>query len=98
MDKKDFESLKRGLDQAAAFQAGARDGYVIHEPVDVKAIRTANNMTQRVFAATFHLPYGTVRDWEQSRRQPDAPARALLHLISKNPKEVAKLLEDGPPA
>lgn len=97
MNKDDFESLKRGLDQAAAFQEGARAGYVVHEPVDVKAIRTANNMTQKAFAATYHLPYGTVRDWEQNRRQPDAPARALLHLIRKNAVGVAKMLEDAAP-
>jgi hypothetical protein len=35
-------------------------------------------MTQMQFAEAFHLPITTLRDWEQYRSTPDAPARALL--------------------
>ena len=41
MNRDDFESLKRGLEQAQEFQQGARDGFRVHDPVDVKAIRAA---------------------------------------------------------
>jgi putative transcriptional regulator len=94
MNKDDFASLKRGLEQAAAYQQGAREGYAVHEPVDVKAIRAASGLTQQAFASTYHLPAGTLRDWEQHRRQPDAPARALLMLIRKDPETIAAMLVD----
>lgn len=92
MHKDDFESLRRGLAQAQDFMRGERKGFVVHEPVDIKALRSAVKKTQAEFAATYHLPIGTVRDWEQGRSQPDAPARALLRLIEKAPDLVEKML------
>ncbi|EQA96852.1 helix-turn-helix domain-containing protein [Sphingobium baderi] len=93
MTNEDFESLKRGLAEVDAYKSGAREGYVIHEPVDVKAIRAATKKTQQAFASTYHLPIGTVRDWEQGRRNPDAPARVLLSMIKTDPAAVERLLE-----
>lgn len=95
MNKDDFDSLKRGLAQVAAYEAGARDGYVTHEPVDIKAIRAAAGKTQQAFARTYRLPVGTVRDWEQGRRVPDAPARAFLALIKADPVWVEQKLAGG---
>lgn len=92
MNKEDFESLKRGLAQVDAFNAGERDGFRVHEPVDIKALRKAIGKTQDQFAAAFHIPVGTVRDWEQSRRTPDAPARALLAIIARDPETAERLL------
>lgn len=37
MDNADFESMKRGLAQAKKFIEGEREGFVVHEPVDIKA-------------------------------------------------------------
>ena len=45
MDKDDFASLQRALDQAAGFMAGDRIGHLVHEPVDVKAIRARTHMS-----------------------------------------------------
>ena len=92
MDNDDFESLKRGMAEAAAFNAGAREGFRVHEPVDIKALRARSGQTAAEFAATYHLPVGTVRDWEYGRRKPDAPARVLLELIAADPERVAKML------
>ena len=92
MIERDFESLKRGLAQVEAYKAGARDGFVEHTPIDIKAIRKAAGKTQGEFASAYHLPIGTVRDWEQGRRQPDAPARALLTIIAADPAGAERLL------
>ncbi len=43
----------------------------------VKALRQSMGLTQQEFAIAFHLPLTTLRDWEQRRSTPDAPARAL---------------------
>ena len=97
MSKSAFNKIMAGLEDAIAYTEGDTSRARVVEPVDIKAIREASGMSQKAFATTYHLPYGTVRDWEQNRRQPDAPARALLHLIRKNPQGVAKMLEDVPP-
>ena len=47
----------------------------------VKVLRQRLGMTQTEFAEAFHLPITTLRDWEQRRSTPDAPARALLLAI-----------------
>jgi putative transcriptional regulator len=58
----------------------------------VKAVRQRLGMTQEAFARAFHLPISTLRDWEQHRSKPDAPARALLLAIERNPALMRKLL------
>ncbi|MBI3517246.1 MAG: helix-turn-helix domain-containing protein [Proteobacteria bacterium] len=58
----------------------------------VKALRQRLGMTQVEFAAAFHLPVTTLRDWEQHRSTPDAPARALLLAIERDPQAMRRLL------
>jgi putative transcriptional regulator len=60
----------------------------------VKVLRQRLGMTQRAFAEAFHLPLTTLRDWEQRRSTPDAPARALLLAIERDPKVMRRLLAD----
>jgi putative transcriptional regulator len=60
----------------------------------VKALRQRLGMTQEAFAAAFHLPITTLRDWEQRRSTPDAPARALLLAIERDPEGMKRLLAD----
>lgn len=52
----------------------------------VRVLRQRLDMTQAQFAAAFHLPITTLRDWEQHRSTPDAPARALLLAIERDPR------------
>ena len=59
----------------------------------VFVIRRALRLSQEEFAAKFHIPLGTLRDWEQSRKEPDAAARAYLKVIARNPAAVAKALQ-----
>jgi hypothetical protein len=48
------------------------------------------------FAARYHIPFGTVRDWEQGRSEPDQPARANLTVIARDPEGVRRALEAKP--
>lgn len=50
-----------------------------------KAIRAASKLTQAEFAARIGVPLETVRNWEQGKRSPRGPARALLKLIESAP-------------
>jgi putative transcriptional regulator len=63
----------------------------------VKTLRRALMLTQEEFAARYHIPIGTLRDWEQGRTEPDAPARAYLKVIAADPNGVARKLQ-GPGA
>lgn len=55
---------------------------------DVKAIRRSLRMSQSRFASAYRIPLSTVKNWEQGRRYPDAPAAAYLLAIQRRPKEV----------
>ena len=59
-------------------------------------IRRAFKLSQEEFAARYHIPVGTLRDWEQRRKEPDAAAKAYLRVIAREPEMVAKALEPRP--
>jgi len=65
----------------------------LHRQVNVKKLRERLGLTQEAFAATYRIPVGTLRDWEQCRKNPDAPARAYLMVIARNPEAVAEWLK-----
>jgi len=58
----------------------------------VKVIRRALGLTQEEFARRFHIPLGTLRDWEQGVATPDQSARAYLTVIARDPEAVHKAL------
>jgi putative transcriptional regulator len=57
-----------------------------------KRIRWALHMSQIEFAKTFRIPLGTLRDWEQHRRDPDQAAQAYLEVIAREPDAVRRAL------
>jgi putative transcriptional regulator len=61
----------------------------------VKTLRRALELTQEEFAARYHIPLGTLRDWEQGRSEPDQPARACLTVIARDPEGVERALHHG---
>ena len=65
----------------------------LHRQVNVKKLRERLGLTQEAFAATYRIPVGTLRDWEQRRKNPDAPARAYLIVIARKPDAVAEWLK-----
>ena len=60
--------------------------------VNVKKLRERLGLTQEEFAKTYWIPIGTLRDWEQRRKNADRTAQAYLKVIDKDPKAVATLL------
>lgn len=58
-----------------------------------KIIRRALGLTQEEFSARYHIPLGTLRDWEQGRAQPDQPNRAYLKVIANDPEGIRKALQ-----
>ena len=62
----------------------------------VKVMRRALGLTQEEFGARYHIPLGTLRDWEQGKSEPDQAARAYLTVIARNPKAVTEALKTSP--
>ena len=57
-----------------------------------KHLRWKLKLSQTAFAQTFRIPLGTLRDWEQHRREPDQAARAYLDVIAHEPEAVLRAL------
>jgi putative transcriptional regulator len=57
-----------------------------------RGIRASTKLTQAEFAARIGVPIETVRNWEQGKRSPRGPARALLKLIEKAPDVAFEVL------
>jgi putative transcriptional regulator len=88
--------MVEGMEQAVAIMRGEAhpSTYRVHIPgdIDTRAIRAKLKLTQKQFSERFHIPLATLRDWEQGRRVPDAPARALIQAIREEPAAVRRAL------
>lgn len=58
----------------------------------VQDIRKATGLTQAVFARSIGIEVSTLRNWEQGRREPTGPAKALLTALKNDPKNVMQAL------
>jgi putative transcriptional regulator len=86
------EVLAAALSDPDAPPLGSEDLAKMRPVSPVKALRQRLGLTQPQFAEVFCLPLGTLRDWEQQRSTPDAPARALLRAIEREPETMRRLL------
>lgn len=85
------KELIASLGQAAAHARGRKVRGLRMTRVeipDVRAIRRGLRMSQNRFSTAYRIPLATLKNWEQGRRQPDAPASAYLLAIKRRPREV----------
>jgi putative transcriptional regulator len=61
----------------------------------VRDLRRRARLTQQEFAAKVGVPVETIRNWEQGKRMPRGPARALLAVIAHAPDTVFAALSKG---
>lgn len=87
-----FKKIAGGLADAIAYAEGDKAKGRVAAGPDVKAIRAKTRLSQVKFADRLRVPVGTVRDWEQHRRSPDAPARTLLGMVDADPKAALELI------
>jgi putative transcriptional regulator len=92
MKKDDFESLRKGLAEAGAYMEGAREGYVVHEPIDVRAVRARTALKRKDFAERYRLDPRAVEQWEQGRRRPERGTEMYLRLIGQDPERMAEMV------
>lgn len=94
MKQDDFDELLESVREAGKILRGemkpSREFSFSAE--DVQAIRKRLKKSQDEFALMIGVSVATLRNWEQGRRQPHGPARALLKVAAENPKAVEKAL------
>lgn len=94
MKKELFEDLVSSIKEAGKIHRGEAKATrtFVFQPADVRAIRDKLHKSQSEFARMIGVSVSTLQNWEQGRRQPEGPARALLVVASKAPEVVAKAL------
>jgi putative transcriptional regulator len=91
MSKRDIgKEILAGLDEIAAWKRGElklkTTRIALPRAADVPAIRARLGLSQEAFATCMGVSVGTLRNWEQGRREPQGPARALLLIADRKPK------------
>ena len=94
MKQKHFEELLDRVREAGRILRGETkpSREYSYTPEDVQAIRKKLKKSQDEFALMIGVSVATLRNWEQGRRHPHGPARALLKIAAENPKAVEKAL------
>ncbi len=96
MNTQDFEKLVTSVKQAGKIKQGKLSPSRKFEftPYDIKKIRNKLNTSQSEFALLIGVSVSTIQNWEQGRRSPEGPARALLKIASVNPATVVDALHN----
>jgi putative transcriptional regulator len=94
MKKQLFDDLVESIHQAGKIHRGEKTASrrYVFEPEDIQSIRHNLGKSQSEFARMIGVTVSTLQNWEQGRREPQGPARALLVVASKAPEVVAKAL------
>ena len=90
MDKHLFAELTESLEQMSEITRGEREPsreFTV-DAIKVKQVRAKTKLSQAKFADFIDLQVSTQRNWEQGRRVPTGPAKALLRAIDRDPKNV----------
>lgn len=94
MKKDHFEKLVTSIKEAGEIKAGHIKPSRVYEvkPPEIKGVREKLNVSQNEFAMMIGVSVRTLQNWEQGRRTPEGPAKALLRIASRNPQAVLDAL------
>lgn len=94
MNKRLFARLVESMEQHNEIARGERkpSRRFQVDAIAVKEIRAMTHLSQPKFAQLLDVDVGTLRNWEQGRREPTGPAKALLRAIKNDPEAVLKAL------
>ncbi|MDR1074908.1 MAG: helix-turn-helix domain-containing protein [Xanthomonadaceae bacterium] len=91
MEKTLFDELLESVTQMDEIVRGerapSREFHV--DATNIKCIRQATGLSQ---AKLIDVPVTTLQNWEQGRREPSDPSRALLRALKKDPEHVLRAL------
>jgi DNA-binding transcriptional regulator YiaG len=94
MDKALFERLSASMMQMNEIDEGVRQPSRTFQidALRIKEIRQVSGLSQAKFASLISVSVDTLRNWEQGRRSPTGPAKALLRAIANDPLHVIAAL------
>jgi putative transcriptional regulator len=91
MAKKMSKAGQALLDDVLAIKAGAQATTWTPEQLLVISVRKQLKKSQPAFSKLLGVPVGTIRDWEQGRKQPDSAAVTLIKVAEKNPEVLEEI-------
>jgi putative transcriptional regulator len=89
--ERDIATDPRSIATAAHNAARAANGRT-DDATYARNVRSRTGLTQAAFAARIGVPVETVRNWEQGKRSPRGPARALLKVLEEAPETAFAVL------
>jgi putative transcriptional regulator len=94
MNDKDFQKLVESVKQMGAIMRGENIPHrrTVMTSVNVKALRERLGLTQNEFSGMIGVSIKTLQNWEQGRREPEGPAKALLRVVEREPQAVLNAL------
>ena len=94
MNDDDFDKLVKSVKQMGSIMRGEDIPHqrTVMTTIDVKGMRERLNLTQAEFSAMIGVSIKTLQNWEQGRREPEGPAKALLRVVEKEPQAVLNAL------
>ena len=97
MKQEMFTKLVSSIKEAGDIKNGQRTPSRTYEitPPDIRMVRERLDVSQGDFAIMIGVSTRTLQNWEQGRRQPVGPAKALLKIASRNPMAVLDALHTG---
>jgi len=90
MDENLFNSLVESIKEAGAIRRGEKQASrtFLFTDTDIKELRKELSFSQAEFAAIIGVSTKTLQNWEQGRRKPQGPAKALLSIVKKHPEVI----------
>lgn len=94
MNDKDFQKLVESVKQMGSIMRRENIPHrrTVLTTVDVGALRERLGLTQNQFSGMIGVSIKTLQNWEQGRREPEGPAKALLRVVEKEPQAVLRAL------
>ena len=94
MKKENFDKLVASIKEAGEIKSGRKAPSRVFEikPPEIRRVREKLKVSQNEFALMIGVSVRTLQNWEQGRRKPEGPAKALLRIASKNPRAVLDAL------
>lgn len=95
MESKLFEELTKSIKKAGAIARGESKPSRRYEftPSRVQAVREKAALSQAQFARLLNVSVRTLQNWEQARREPTGPAKALLRIVEREPSVALRALQ-----
>jgi putative transcriptional regulator len=89
-----FKELAESIKEAGRIQRGqAKPSRLFtYDAIDIRKLRESVDVSQAQFARMIGVSKDTLQNWEQGRRRPRGPAKALLRVFEKDPKAVVRAL------